>query len=145
MKIDASMMQEMIMRVDGSAPSNLIVAILKPAALAFLEIESIVPKQDSEGNSPTLDFVVDRASVDYDFHLSQKSYALTINALSAIAMNRPTFFYEAAITLAQKAKNPPVHQEGGEITKSAAIAIASQLRASCLTLLRNALSITTNA
>ena len=144
-KIDVNMMQEMILRADGSAPSNLIVAILKPAALAFLEIESVVPKQDSDGNSPSLDFMVDRSSVDYDFHLSQKSYALTVNALSAIAMNRPTFFYEAAVTLAQRAKNPPVHQAGGEISKPAAIAIASQLRASCLTLLRNALSITTNA
>ena len=144
-KIDASMMQDMIMRVDGSAPSNLIVAIMKPAALAFLEIESAVPKPDTDDNGASLDFVVDRSSVDYDFHLSQKSYALTINALSAIATNRPTFFYEAAVTLAQRAKNPPVHQEGGVISKPAAIAIASQLRASCLTLLRNALSITTNA
>ena len=144
-KIDVNMTQEMKMRVDGSAPSNHIVAVLKPAALAFLEIESVVPKQDSDGSSPALDFIVDKSLVEYDFRLSQKSYALTINALSAIAMNRPTFFYEAAVTLAQRAKNPPVHKEGGEFSKPAAVAIASQLRASCLTLLRNALSITTNA
>jgi symplekin len=144
-KIDTNMLQDMMMRVDGSTPSNHVVAILKPAALAFLEVESTVPKPSNEENTPSFDFIVDRTSIDFDFYLSQKSYALTINALSAIAMNRPAFFYEAAVTLAQRAKNPPQYREGGEISKPAAIVIASQLRASCLTLLRNALSITSKS
>jgi symplekin len=139
-KIDANMLQEMMMRVEGGAAIDHVVAILKPAALAFLEIESSVPKSDN-----ALDFTVNRSSMDFDFHLSQKSYALTVNALSAIATNRPSFFHDAAVTLAQRAVNPPSTTDGGNLTRTATLVISSQLRASCLTLLRNASSITTNA
>jgi symplekin len=144
-KIDINMLQEMMMRVEGGSPTDHVVSILKPAALAFLEIESTVPKHDKKSTNAALDFAINRSSVDYDFYLSQKSYALTINALSAIAMNRPSFFYDAAVALAQRAVNPPTGTEGGDLSRAATLVISSQLRASCLTLLRNASSITTNA
>jgi symplekin len=139
-KIDANMLQEMMMRVEGGAAIDYVIAILKPAALAFLEIESSVSKTEN-----ALDFTVNRSSIDFDFHLSQKSYALTINALSAIATNRPSFFHDASVTLAQRAVVPPTTADGGNLTRTAALVVSSQLRASCLTLLRNASSITTDA
>jgi symplekin len=125
------------------SPTDAVVFILKSSALAYLEIESAVPKQDDADNS--LEFELDRGSVEFDFKLSQKPYSLTINALSALAMNRPVFFREAAVCLARRAVHPPAYVDGGDMSSGAILAIASQLRASCLTLLRNASSVTTSA
>ena len=118
---------------DGS-PSSQVVSILRPAALAFLEVES-----SSAANSK-----LDRSSMEMDFWLSQKSFALTINAVAMLAVNRPVFFNEASAVLARRTMDPPT-ESGGGLSRTAAMAISSQLRASCLTLLRNALSVTTNS
>lgn len=126
----------------GTSPSEQVTSILKPAALAYLEVESTVPK-NSDGEH-ALNFELDRSNVELDFKLSQKAYALTINAMSALAMNRPVFFNEAAACLARRAVQPPL-VEDGHFSKAAVLVVASQLRASCLTLLRNASSVTTGA
>lgn len=142
-KIDVNMLQDMMLSVDGS-PLELVVSILRPAALAFLEFELALPKPEDDLDT-LLKFEPDRTSVELDFHLPQKSFALAINAISALAMNRPVFFHESAICLARRAVNPPVFVVGGDLTKAAVLVINSQLRASCLTLLRHASSITTGA
>jgi symplekin len=126
----------------NGSPSAQVVSILKPAALAYLEIEASLPKHDDEDS---LKFGLDRTGLEFDFLLSHKSYALTINAMAALALNRPVFFKEAAVCVARRATKPLVVTEGGPLTKAATFAIASQLKASCLTMLRNALSVTTNA
>jgi len=139
-KIDVNLLSDMMLTTGDGSPSSLVVSILKPAALAYLEIESTLPKLDAEDS---LDFELDRSGLDFDFLLSQKSYALTINAMSALAINRPIFFKESAVCLSRRAVQPPV--EAGSLTASAVKAITSQLKSSCLTLLRNALSVTANA
>lgn len=142
-KIDVNMLSDMMLSVADS-PSEQVVSILKPAALAFLEVESSVPKTEND-DATSLEFRLDRSSVELDFQLSQKSYALTINAMSALALNRPVFFKESAVCLARRAVDPPICTEGGDLTKAAILVISSQLRASCLTLLRHASSITSGA
>ena len=143
MKIDVNLLSDMMLTTGGSgSPSDQVVSILKPAALAYLEMESALPPSDAEDS---LDLNIDRGSIDFDFLLSQKSYALTVNAVSALAMNRPVFFKEGAVCLARRAADPPVYSDDGHLTKSAVLAIQSHVRASCLTLLRNALSVTTNS
>ena len=67
------------------------------------------------------------------------------SALSALALNRPMFFKDAALCLARRAIQPPVFIENGALTKAGVLAITAHLKASCLTLLRNALSDSTNA
>jgi symplekin len=142
-KIDVNLLSDMMLTSGGDgSPSAQVVSILKPAALAYLEIESSLPKQDSEDS---LEFNLDRASLEFDFLLSHKSYALTINAMAALALNRPVFFKEAAVCLARRAIKPPAVVEGVPITKSATLALGSQLKATCLTMLRNPLSDTTMA
>lgn len=134
--MDVNLLQDMMLSGVDSSPSASVVSILKPAALAYLEIESSLPKETPETN-------LNRSEMEFDFMLSQKSYALTINALSALAIHRPVFFKESAITLARRAYEPPV--ESDNLSGAAVKAVTSQLRASCLTLLRNALSVTTGA
>ena len=125
----------------GSTPSAQIVGILRPAALSYLEIESTLGQQASEDNPfPT----VDRADIETDFNLIQKSYALTINAVSMLATNRPAFFDDSATCLARRAMDPP-SVETSTLSKAATMTVNSHLRASCLTLLRNALSVTSGA
>lgn len=119
-------------------------SILKPAALAYLEIESNLPNFD-DPEADVLEYTLDRSSLEYDFELSQKSYALAINAISALGTNRPVFFKEAAVCLARRAMQPPLVVDGGPLSQSAILALSSQLRASCLTLLRNSLSVTQNS
>ena len=128
---------------DNSSPSGQVVSILKPAALGYLEIQSTLPKKDSEDS---IKINIDRSSLDFDFLLSQKSYAIAINAVAALALNRPVFFEEGAICLSRRAADPPVFTEGeSHFTKSAVLAIQSHVKSSCLTLLRNALSVQTNS
>ena len=125
----------------GSPPAQ-VVAILKPAALSYLEVESTCTQNINEDDP----FVpIDRSNIETDFDLSQKSFALTINAVSMLASNRPTFFKDSATCLARRAVDPPSDKEHTNLTKAGILAVRSHLRASCLTLLRNSLSITTNA
>ncbi|CAJ1954513.1 unnamed protein product [Cylindrotheca closterium] len=140
-KVDSNLLSEMLMGGNNS-PSEQVVSILKPASLAFLEVESTIPPGDAEN---ALEFNLDRANMEFDFLLSQKSYTLTINALATLSSNRPVFFKEGATCLGRRNADPPKFVEDGPLTKSAILAIQSQLRASCLTLLRNALSVQTKS
>jgi symplekin len=144
-KIDVNMLSDMMLTSGGNneSPAALAVSILKPAALAFLDVDSLTSKQASDEN--ILSYKIDRSNVEFDFLLSQKPYAIAINAMSAVAMNRPDFFKDAAITVARRAVDPPLFHEGGPLDKSGATAITSHLKATCLTLLRNPLSVTTDA
>lgn len=135
-KIDVNLLSDMMLT--GGSPSEQVVSILKPAALAFLEVESTLGD-----SSVKTDF--DYSRFEFDFRLNQKSYALTVNAMSALASNRPSFFREAALCLARRTVRPPVEEGGGVLTPIGRKAVASQLRASCLTLLRNMLSVSTNS
>jgi symplekin len=119
------------------SPSSQVVAILKPASLAFLALESSIVVGDND-----VHFNVDRMNTELEFSIGQKSYALSINAVAMLATNRPMFYKEAAACLARRAVDPPT--ESAVLVKAASLAIASHLRSSCLTLLRNALSVTTN-
>jgi symplekin len=140
-KIDVNLLTDMMLGGHGDgSPSSQIVSILKPAALAFLEIESSVQQEDD--TDP--EFKIDRSNFDMDFTLNQKSFTVAVNAVSMLAINRPVFYKEAATCLARRAYDPPVFTDGGSLTNSAVLAIAAQLRASCLTLLRNTLSVITN-
>jgi symplekin len=142
-KIDVNVLSDMMLTSGGNgSPSAQVVSILKPAALAYLEIEASLPKYDGEDS---LKFDLDRSNLEFDFLLSHKSYALTINAMAALAMNRPVFFKEAAVCVARRASKPLIVAEGVPLTKAATFAIASQLKATCLTMLRNALSVTMSA
>ena len=140
-RIDVNLLSDMMMG-GGNSPSEQVVSILKPAALAYLEIESNLPQSDVDN---ALEIKIDRANMDFDFVLSQKSYALTINAVATLSSNRPVFFKEGATCLARRNVDPPVYSEEGQLTKSAVLAIQSHLKASCLTLLRNALSVQTQS
>lgn len=143
-KIDENLLSDLLMGEASRSPSAIVVSILKPAALGYLEIESNLPSGDEEN---ALDINIDRASLEYDFVLSQKSYALTVNAVAALGSNRPVFFKDAAVCLARRCADPPIYleEEGvhNQLSKPAVLAIRSQLRSSCLTLLRNALSVQT--
>lgn len=110
-----------------------------------MELEASLP--DAEDMENALDIRIDRPNLDFDFLLSPKSYALSINAVAAIATNRPVFFKEGATCLVRRAVDPPVADEGnmGILPKNAVLAIQAQLKASCLTLLRNALSVQTQS
>lgn len=135
-KIDVNLLSEMMLT--GGSPSEQVVSILKPAALAFLEIESTFDESSVKTH-------VDYTRWDFEFRLNQKSYFLATNAMSALALNRPSFFREAALCLARRTVRPPAEEEGGLLTPIGRKAIISQLRASCLTLLRNVLSVSTNS
>ncbi len=145
----------------GSPPAQ-IVAILRPAALSYLEIESTnttntntqkgkdsADDHDNDDDDPF--FTIDRSNIETDFDLSQKSYALTINAVSMLATNRRTFFKDSAICLARRALDPPTYSDSDNttststLTKAGIMTVQSHLKASCLTLLRNSLSVTTGA
>jgi len=129
-------------------PSSAIVSILKPAALAYLEIEDSVQGSNKGSNDEieevSLEFKIDRTDVDLDFALSQKSYALSINAVAMLATNRPPFFKEAATCLAKRAYDPPkfIEGSGSPLSQNAIKVIANQLKAACMTMLRNPLSVT---
>jgi symplekin len=126
----------------GGSPSSQVVSILKPAALAYLEIESNLPKEET---GSALAYKLDRSALEFEFELSQKSYTLSINAMQALAANRPAFFKEVSFCISRRAVQPPVFLETGALSKSAVIAITSQLKSTCLAMLRNSLSITTKA
>lgn len=141
-KIDVNLLSDMMLGTDVKASSSQVVSILKPAALAFLEVESSVMQNDDEA-SP--EFNIDRSSVDMDFVLNQKSYILAVNAVSTLATNRPVFYKEAATCFARRTFDSPVLTEGGPLTNSGVLAIGACLRSSCMILLRNTLSVTTNS
>lgn len=61
-----------------------------------------------------------------------------------LATNRPTFFGDSASCLARRAIDPPT-VETSTLIKAATMSVKSHLRASCLTLLRNALSVTSGS
>jgi len=149
-KVDPSVARDVMLSVgldangSGSPPAQ-IVAILRPAALSYLEIES-TNTQDSGDDDPF--FTIDRSNIETDFDLSQKSYALTINAVSMLATNRRTFFKDSAICLARRALDPPTYnmdEEVSSLSKAGVMTVQSHLKASCLTLLRNSLSVATGA
>ena len=82
---------------------------------------------------------------ELDFGLSQKSYSLSINAVQMLATKRPVFFKDSSTCLARRTIDPPGGATGsadGLLTKAAVIGIRTHLRSSCLTLLRNFLSMT---
>ncbi len=114
----------------SSGPSIPIIAILKPAALAFLEWES-----SQENNH---DGIESTENLELDFSLSQKSMALTINAISMLATNRPIFFRDSAMCLSQRVLKDRYDMFQSKASK---ITISSQFKASCLTLLRHSLSV----
>lgn len=157
-KIDANVLSGMMM--SGGSPSEQVVNILRPAALAYLELESNFPalfRNDANKVDPdstnveetanvNLDINLDRATLEYDFKLGYKPYSVAMNALSALATHRPSFFHEASICLSRRAVHPTNPEEGSTLLSSTAIkAINLQLKSSCLTLLRNALSVSTNS
>ena len=174
-------------------------AILRPAALSFLEVESAslqkATKKDKEsdkakdedkdtdnemesegddcttakGNTSRLETSqaemltngnadyfprLDRSDLETDFDLSHKSYALTVSAVSMLATNRPVFFKDSATCLARRTVDPPpipptsksssisTSTTSSVLSRAAAMAVRSHLRAACLTLLRNHLSVT---
>jgi len=126
----------------GLSPPAHVVAVVRPAALSFIELQSSLRKSVTEDNHfPRLD----RNSLDHQFLLSQKSYSLVINAISIIAVNRPTFYKESATCLAWRAMDPISIDEpsviSGIMSKAGVSTIQSHLKASCLTLLRNTLSV----
>lgn len=142
-KIDENILSDMLLTGGGTgSPAAQVVSILKPAALAYLEIESSLPDGDAE---EPLDITLDRNAIEYDFMLSHKQYSLTLNAMSALALNRPMFFRESALCLSRRAKQPPIFNENGALTKAGVLSVTAHLKASCLTLLRNALSVSANA
>jgi symplekin len=148
-KIDRNLLSDMLMGEYTGLPTAPVLSILKPAALAYLEIESNLPSSDAEN---ALDINIERPSLEYDFFLSQKSYALTVNAVAVLAINRPVFFNNGAVCLARRCADPPsfVEQDEGthhsnNLSKSSVLAIRSHLKSSCLTLLRNALSVQTKS
>lgn len=163
-KIDPSLLPDMLSAMDesgyGNNPTDMILDLIKPAALTFLEIESASMESqqqnddiDEKDDSDKLD--INWSTLELDFVLTQKSYSLSINAMSMLATNRPTFFEDTARALALRTMDPPTSQDGGAadtphrnamldsaLNKGSAKAIQSQLKASCLTLLRNTLSVT---
>mmetsp|Transcript_21390 Transcript_21390/g.53011 ORF Transcript_21390/g.53011 Transcript_21390/m.53011 type:complete len:1402 (+) Transcript_21390:120-4325(+) len=147
-KIDANLLSDMLMGESTGLPTAPVLSILKPAALAYLEIESNLPSGDSKN---ALDINIDRDSLEFDFFLSQKSYALTVNAVAVLATNRPVFFYTGAVCLARRCADPPSvagKDEGihsSNLSRSSVLAIRSHIKSSCLTLLRNALSVQTKS
>ena len=161
MKIDPSLLPDMLSAMDESGyginPTDMILDRIKPAALTFLEIESAAmesqQRNDDKDDNDRLD--INWSTLELDFVLTQKSYSLSINAMSMLATNRPTFFEDTARALALRTMDPPTSQDGGAantprrnamldsaLNKGSAKAIQSQLKASCLTLLRNTLSVT---
>ena len=159
-KLDSTLLSDVAlaassMNKTSTTTTTQVVALLKPAALAYLELETSVKPQGSGGTENpeeiSLDVNLDRTNVEFDFQLSQKSYALTINALSALALNRPVYFREAAVCLARRAVHPPEVRDDtvtsgstSPLSRPAVLALTAQLKGSCLTLLRNALSVATN-
>ena len=165
-RIDPNLLPDMMSAMDSAAaastsanPTEQILDLIKHAALAFLEVESAIKEKSAggQGDGGEKDgkkdgeetFDVDRSSLDLDFTLNHKSYALTVNALSMLAAHRPTYFHDAARSLALRAMDPPKPPPEDEpssdpsaLSKAGAMAIHSQLKASCLTLLRNTLSVT---
>jgi symplekin len=142
-KIDAALLLAAGTGGSGASTTSQVISVLKPAALSYLELESTSISSssgDKEAKDP-LNYKVDRSRIDFDFELSQKSYALTISALSAVAINRPVYFKEASVCLARRAVQPPI--ENHVLSRSAVLALTAQLKGSCLTLLRNSLSIAT--
>ena len=76
MKIDGNLLSDMLLSGGGNgSPAAQVVSILKPAALAYLEIESLLPTSD-EGTA--IDIALDRSNIEFDFMLSQKPYSLTL-------------------------------------------------------------------
>ena len=133
-KIDANVLSDMVMS-GGSSPADQVVSVLKPAALAFLDLEASANPKD---NDLEVDF--GDSETEFDFTISQKGYVLCINAIAAIAMQRPVFFKEGALCIARKSIKPL--KEDDSLDHTACLVVASQLRSSCLTLLRNVLSVT---
>lgn len=133
-KIDTNVLSAMLIG-GGSSSTDQVVSVLKPAALAFLDLEASANLKDD-------DLEVDFADseLEYDFTLTQKGYILCFNAIAAIALQRPAFFKEGALCIARKSIKPL--KEGDILDRTACLVVASQLRSSCLTLLRNVLSVT---
>ena len=113
-----------------------LISSIKPAALVYLEVDS---------NRNANDDKIDRRDLEVSFYLSQKSFAITVNAVAIIAINRAPFFKDAARTLSRRAIDPPSTSSSEGLNKAAVLGVNSQLRASCLTLLRNPLSVTSSA
>ena len=108
-------------------------------------MESAAEKAGAESGGDKGAFILDRATVELDFGLSQKSYSLSINAVQMLATKRPLFFKDSSTCLARRAIDPPGGDSGaaeGPLTKAAVTGIRTHLRSSCLTLLRHFLSVT---
>jgi len=127
----------------GSNPFTPILDILKPAALAFLNLETDAEKAEASGGDKNA-FTLDRTNIELDFGLSQKSYSLSINAVQMLATKRPVYFKESSVCLARRTIDPPGASDNdvGLLSKAAITGIRTHLRSSCLTLLRHFLSVT---
>ena len=75
-KIDGNLLSDMLLTGGGNgSPAAQVVSILKPAALAYLEIESLLPTSD---DGTAIDITLDRNNIEFDFMLSQKPYSLSL-------------------------------------------------------------------
>ena len=75
-KIDGNLLSDMLLTSGGhGSPAAQVVSILKPAALAYLEIESLLP---ANGESTAIDITLNRSDIEYDFVLCMKSYSLSL-------------------------------------------------------------------
>ncbi|EJK73374.1 hypothetical protein THAOC_05003, partial [Thalassiosira oceanica] len=131
----------------GTNPFASILGIIKPAALAYLAIESAAEKAGADSEDKNA-FVLDRKSIQLDFCLSQKSYSLSINAVQMLATKRPVFFKDSAYNLARRTIDPPGGKSGeaeGSLSRAAVTGIRTALRSTCLTLLRNFMSVTSGS
>ena len=144
-----------------TSSTDQLMAILKLAALTFLEVEPNLYQtgdESKDANDEDEENIRKKSkvqlqkrneeafnSLERDFELSTKSYCVAINGMAALATHRPVCFKAAVQVITTRVMNPPSseNQEStSSMTKSGVIAIKSQLTATTLTLLRNSLSVT---
>jgi len=135
-KISDSVLSELLLGGGGS-DADKVISILKPAALAYLDVESNLPSGEDES---ALEYSLDRSKIVYDYELTPKSYFVAINSLSTIALHRPSYFRYGCICLSRRAAQPP--GESLLLPRAAVVALTAQLKSTCLTLLRNPMSVT---
>jgi len=135
-KISDSVLSELLLGGGGS-DADKVISILKPAALAYLDVESNLPSGEDES---ALEYSLDRSKIVYDYELTPKSYFVAINSLSTIALPRPSYFRYGCICLSRRAAQPP--GESLLLPRAAVVALTAQLKSTCLTLLRNPMSVT---
>ena len=106
------------LRISGVGEDKTISVLttLKSAAVAYLEIERRQMTAKVTKENPFFNF--DRSTLDTEFDLNQKSFALTINAVSMLASKRPTFFQDSATCLARRTMDPPTAGDESSLAPS---------------------------